>query len=154
MISNLWWLWIVLAAIFIIGEIFTMGFFLLWFGIGAVVAGILSVLGLSADWQWIVFISISGGLFLISRRFAERFTKKQPPGIGADRFVGEKGIVVEEIDNIKHTGLVKVSNGVWMADSDTGEILAVGEKIEVVKVIGTHLIVRILKGGVEDGNSG
>lgn len=148
MISNLWWLWMIMAAIFIIGEIFSAGFFLLWFGIGAVVAGILSSLGFGADWQWIAFISISGGLFVISRRFAERFTKKQPPGVGADRFIGEKGIVLEEIDNIRHTGLVKVSNEVWMADSDTGEIIAVGEKIVVVKVIGTHLVVRVLREGV------
>jgi inner membrane protein len=148
MISNLWWLWMIMAAIFIIGEIFSAGFFLLWFGIGAVVAGILSSLGFGTDWQWIAFISISGGLFVISRRFAERFTKKQPPGIGADRFIGEKGIVLEEIDNIRHTGLVKVSNEVWRTDSDTGEIITVGEKIVVVKVIGTRLVVRVLREGV------
>ncbi|MCF6159124.1 MAG: NfeD family protein [wastewater metagenome] len=145
MASDLWWLWMIMAAIFVISEIFTAGFFLLWFGIGAAVAGILSGLGFNVGWQWIAFIIISASLFVLSRRFAERFTKKGPSGVGADRFIGQKGIVLEQIDNIKHTGTVKTRDEVWRADSDTGEVIPAGEKIEVVKVVGTHLVVRILK---------
>lgn len=145
MMDNLWWLWMIMAAIFIIGEIFTAGFFLLWFGIGAAIAGILAIIGLGIGWQWPAFIIISGSLFILSRRFAERFTKIQPSGIGADRFYGQKGIVLEEIDNIKHTGVVKIRDEVWRADSNTGEVITTRERIEVVKVVGTHLVVRALK---------
>ena len=79
-----WLIWMAVAAVFIIGEIFTLGFFLLWFGIGAAVAGILAIFGLGGSWQWGAFAVVSGVLFVLSRRFAERFSKKQPPGIGAD----------------------------------------------------------------------
>ncbi len=137
----------IIAAAFIITEIFTPGFFLLWFGIGAAVAGVLALLGLGMGWQWGAFVFISCALFVVSRKFAERFTKKQPSGVGADRFIGERGLVLEEIDNIKNTGIVKIRNDNWRADSSTGEVIPVGVKVEVTKIVGTRLVVRILKEG-------
>ena len=142
--AGIWWIWMILAAICIIGEIFTAGFFLLWFGIGALVAGLLALLGLGAGWQWAAFVVVSGVLFVVSRRFAERFTKKQPPGIGADRFIGKRGIVLEEIDNAKNTGRVRIDKEEWRADSDTGEKIPAGTHIEVVRLEGTHVVVRPL----------
>ena len=53
-----------IAALFIIGEIFTQGFFLLWFGIGAAVAGICAILGLGVGWQLGSFVVVSGLLFV------------------------------------------------------------------------------------------
>jgi membrane protein implicated in regulation of membrane protease activity len=142
---KIWWIWMIIAAFFIVGEIFTQGFFILWFGVGAAVAGILSLLGLGIGWQLAAFVVVSGVLFIVSRRFAERFSKKQPPGIGADRFVGLEGIVLEEIDNAKNTGQVRVQKDEWRADSETGEIIPVGKRVKVTRLDGTHLVVKIIK---------
>ncbi len=142
---EIWWIWIAMAALFIIGEIFTQGFFLLWFGIGAAVAGILAILGLGVGWQLGAFVVVSGALFVASRRLAEKISKKQPPGIGADRFVGLDGIVLEEIDNVKNTGRVRVQKDEWRADSETGEIIPEGELIVVTRLDGTHMVVKIKK---------
>ncbi|MDH4220127.1 MAG: NfeD family protein [Candidatus Aminicenantes bacterium] len=142
---KIWWIWMIIAAFFIVGEIFTQGFFILWFGVGAAVAGILSLLGLGIGWQLAAFVVVSGVLFIVSRRFAERFSKKQPPGIGADRFVGLEGIVLEEIDNAKNTGQVRVQKDEWRADSETGEIIPVGKRVKVTRLDGTHLVVKITK---------
>ncbi|MFH1941612.1 MAG: NfeD family protein [bacterium] len=103
---KIWMLWMALAAVFIIGEMFTAGFFLLWFGIGAAVAGVLALLGVGAGWQWGSFVVLSGILFGISRRFAERITKKQPPGIGADRFIGKQCVVLETIEKEYETCII------------------------------------------------
>jgi len=135
------------AAVFIIGEIFTLGFFLLWFGIGAAVAGILAIFGLGGSWQWGAFAVVSGVLFVLSRRFAERFSKKQPPGIGADRFIDKKGVVLEEVDNIKNSGRIRMGKEEWRAESDTGEVILVGKMVEVTRLVGTHVVVKTLKGG-------
>ncbi len=140
-----WWIWMALAALFVIGEIFTQGFFLLWFGIGAAVAGILAIMGLNFGWQLGAFVVVSGVLFLVSRRLAEKISKKQPPGIGADRFIGLEGIVLEEIDNLKNTGRVRVQKDEWRADSETGEKIAEGERIVVTRLDGTHMVVKIKK---------
>jgi membrane protein implicated in regulation of membrane protease activity len=145
MAIKIWWIWMVIAAFFVIAEIFTMGFFLLWFGIGAAVAGVLALLGVGIGWQLAAFVLVSGVLFAVSRRFAERFSKKQPPGIGADRFVGLEGIVLEEIDNAKNTGRARVKEDEWRADSETGEIIPEGTRITVARMDGTHLVVRPLK---------
>jgi membrane protein implicated in regulation of membrane protease activity len=134
--------WFIFAAVLIIGEIFTVGFFLACFGIGALVAGVLAMVGLNPGWQWGSFIIVSGVLFAVSRRFAEKFTRKQPPGIGADRFIGKKGIVLEEIDNIKNTGSVRIDKEIWRADSETGKIIKKGKAIVVIRLDGTHLVVK------------
>jgi len=147
MADNVWLIWMIMAAVFIIGEIFTAGFFLLWFGIGAAAAGILAMLDIGAGWQWATFIVVSGLLFVVSRRFAERITKKQPPGIGADRFIGMKGVVLEEVDNTKNTGRVRIEKEEWRADSDTGEVIPVDTRVEVIRLVGTRLIVKTLKEG-------
>jgi len=119
----------------------------LFFGIGAAIAGILALLGFGVPWQWGSFIVVSVILFVISRRFAERFSKKQPPGIGADRFIDKRGVVLEEIDNIKNTGRVRIGKDEWRADSDTGEIIPTGKTVEVTRVEGTHLVVKVLSEG-------
>ena len=142
-----WWIWMALAALFIIAEIFTMGFFILWFGIGAAVAGVLAILGLNAGWQWGSFVVVSGVLFAATRRLAERLTKKQPPGVGADRFIGKMGVVLESVDNIKNTGRVRIDKDRWRADSDSDEVIPVGKRVKVVGLDGTHLVVQTLKEG-------
>lgn len=145
MIIKIWWIWMIIAAFFVLGEIFTAGFFLLWFGIGAAIAGLLAMFGLSFGWQLGAFVVVSGVLFVVSRRFAERFSKKQPAGIGADRFIGSRGIVLEEIDNDKNTGRVRLKKEEWRADSETGEVIPAGKKVKVTKMDGTHIVVKTLK---------
>ncbi|MBE0433032.1 NfeD family protein [candidate division WOR-3 bacterium] len=145
--GDLWWIWLVLAAVFLVAEIFTAGFFIFWFGIGAAAAGLLALLGLNIVWQWFVFVVISGSLFIVSRRFAERFTKKQPPGIGADRFIGKIGVVLEDINNVKNTGRVRIDKDEWRADSETDDTIAAGTRVVVTRLDGTHVIVKISEGG-------
>jgi len=142
-----WMLWLALAAICIVGEMFTAGFFLLWFGIGAAVACVLAVVGMSTGWQWASFIVISGVLFLVSRKFSEKLTKKQPPGIGADRNIGKQGVVLEEINNENSTGRLRLEREEWRAESENDEVIPSGEKVIVVRLDGTHLIVKRVEKG-------
>lgn len=142
-----WWIWFIMAAVMAIGELFTAGFFLLWFAVGAAIAGIMDALGLGAGWQWATFVIVSGILVAISRKFAEKVTSKQPPGIGADRFVDEMGVVLEEIDNVKNTGRVRIEKDEWRADSSAGKVIPEGALVRVVKVNGAHLVVKQINKG-------
>ncbi len=142
---KIWYIWMIFAALFVVGEIFTAGFFLLWFGVGAAVAGVLALFGLGFGWQLGAFVFVSGVLFVVSRKFAEKFTKKQPPGIGADRVIGKEGIVLEEIDNSKSTGRVRLKKEEWRAESDTGEVIPVENQVKVIRLDGTHLVVKLIK---------
>ena len=139
---DLWWIWIIVGVLLIIGEIFTAGFFLIWFGIAAIIAGIIAFFELDVVWQGLAFVIISAILLAGTRRLAERFTKKQPPGIGADRFINQTGIVLEEINNDKNTGRIRVQKDQWRAESLEGDIIAEGSKVLVVKIEGTRLVVK------------
>lgn len=145
--DNYWWIWFILAGLFAIFEIFTAGFFMLWFAVGAAVAGFLALLGAGIIWQWVVFIVVSGILIAVSRRFAERITKKQPPGIGADRFIGKIGIVLEDINNIENVGRVRIDKDEWRADSETDDVIPKGTRVIVTRLDGTHLVVKIHEKG-------
>jgi membrane protein implicated in regulation of membrane protease activity len=140
--QNYWWAWMILAALFIVGEIFTAGFFLLPIGLGAAFAGLVALLGGNTTWQWVVFVISSFVLFLVSRRFAQKITKEQPPGIGADRSIGQECIVLERIDNLHDTGRVRMGKEEWRAESDGDDPIEKGVKVIVTKLSGTHLVVK------------
>lgn len=144
---KLWWIWIIIAAFFAISEIFTAGFFILWFGIGALVAGVLALLGVGIIWQWVAFVVVSGILVAISRKFADRVTKQQPPGIGADRLIDKIGVVLEDIHNIENTGRVRIDKDEWRADSETGGTIPKGTEVIVTRLDGTHVVVKEYKKG-------
>ncbi|MFP3868805.1 MAG: NfeD family protein [Desulfobacteraceae bacterium] len=150
--ADLWWVWMVLAGIFLVGELFTAGFFLLWFAIGAAVAGLLAWWGPGLAWQILTFALVTGILLAFSRQLADKISKKQPSDIGADRFTGQYGIVTEEIDNLRNTGKVRVKQDEWRADSATGENIALDTLVKVVRLEGTHLVVRPNSKGDRNGS--
>ena len=53
-----WIFWLVLGVLLIIAEVFTLGFVLFWFGLGAVAAALVGFLGGSVLLQFLVFIRL------------------------------------------------------------------------------------------------
>ncbi|NIO27850.1 MAG: NfeD family protein [Candidatus Latescibacteria bacterium] len=145
--AEYWWIWMIFAGLLIVGEIFTFGFFLLPFGIGAIVTGLVALAGFGEIAQWVAFIVVSTVLFAVSRLFADRFSKEQPPGIGADRFTGQRCIVLEEINNAQGTGRIRLGQEEWRADSASGDIIPPGTTVLVTGVNGTHLLVNRVEEG-------
>ncbi len=154
MADKLWLLWMLLGAILLIGEMLTVGFFLLWFSVGAFLAGVIALLGLSRFWQLLVFVLVSGILFAISRKFAEKVTNSQPEGIGANRMSGKQGVVLEEINNEKNIGKVRIDRDEWRADSKNNEIIPEGTHIKVIEIKGTRLIVEPIQEKQEQKQEG
>lgn len=147
MSASLWWVWMVLAAVFLIGEMFTAGFFLLWFGVGAAVGGLVTLLHGGAAIQLAAFVVVSVTGVLVSRRFADRVTDEQPSGVGADRFIGTECVVLEEIDNQANTGRVRLGGEEWRAESESGAPVSQGTRVAVTEVVGTRARVRIIEKG-------
>ena len=139
---EVWVMWLVLAGVLLVGEMFSAGFFLFWFSIGAAVAGLAALLGAHESVQLIVFIVVSGTLFVTGKKFAKRVTKEQPSGIGADRFVGGTGIVLEEINPPANTGKIRLNQESWRAESENGEVVPEGATVKVLRIDGTRAIVQ------------
>jgi membrane protein implicated in regulation of membrane protease activity len=133
-------IWILIAAVCFIGEMMTVGFFLLWFGVGASASAVLNYFGFSETTQIIVFILISLVLLAISRPFAKKITGGMPSKKAAsDRLIGEKGIVIEEISP-ENGGVVNIGGDIWRATSD--QKINKDEHILVEKIKGITLVVK------------
>jgi membrane protein implicated in regulation of membrane protease activity len=75
-----WWLWLVLGLVLLGLEIFTPGgFYVLFFGIGALVVGTLVGLGAGGPvwFQWLLFSALSVVSLLIFRPHLIRATRSQ-----------------------------------------------------------------------------
>src|SRR5918996_2869625 len=94
-----WVLWAILAAILIVAEIFTSGFVLLWFGVGALAAAFAGLIGIdSLVIQFMIFVVVSIGLTAASRTiFLNYFSReKSEPSLrsGVESMPGKIGTVV------------------------------------------------------------
>ena len=66
--NYLWIFWTILGAILILAEVFTTGFVLLWFGLGALAAALANLAGVtSIPLQFLIFAVVSIGLTAASR---------------------------------------------------------------------------------------
>ncbi len=143
-----WILWIVLGAILIIAEIFTLGFVLFWFGIGALAAALAGWLGFGFGFQFLVFTVISIVLTAMSRTIFVKYFPHDEDAVkmGIDSLPGQIGTVTIASKGALQEGAVKVYGSVWTAfPIDDATPLVEGEKVEVVRVQGSSIYVRSTK---------
>src|SRR6266496_231513 len=68
-----WILWLILGVVLVIAEIYTLGFVLFWFGIGALAAAIVGYLGFGLGLQFLAFAIVSVALTAMSRTIFARY---------------------------------------------------------------------------------
>ena len=145
-----WILWVILGIGLIIAEIFTLGFVLLWFGVGALAAALVGFLGLGFGWQFIAFAVVSIGLTAMSRTiFSNYFSHNTENDIktGVDALPGQIGTVVSSSAGALQEGAVKVFGSTWTAYPCPGEPpLEAGERVSVERVQGASIYVRRVGG--------
>ncbi len=133
------WLWTIFALFMGIGEMFTAGFFLLPFAVGAAAAAILAWFNVALIAQWLVFFGVTAFAFAFLRKYIGRQDDGDQPAIGANRWAGAEGVVLEAVDPATGVGMVRVLNEEWRAVSMSR--IEIGTKIMVVDVRGTRLMV-------------
>jgi membrane protein implicated in regulation of membrane protease activity len=135
------WIWLVIAAVLYVGEMLTMTFFLLPFGIGATVALVASLLGVEIWLQWVLFIAVSIIVLIALRPLARRLTAKAEPTVsGVDRLIGMTGHIIEGISPAGEMR-ARVDREVWNVVTEAGEVLALDTAVRVLRVDGAHLVV-------------
>jgi inner membrane protein len=147
--NRLWYIWFILAALLVVAEIFTSGFVLLWFGVGALVAGVLALSGIAGlPVQVAVFLLVAILLTFASRRLFERLVLHGSPGgelkTGVETLPGRTGVVVEASSGVTREGAVRIFGSTWRAFpiEEDDEELQKGEKVIVERVEGASLYVR------------
>ncbi len=138
-------LWIVLGVALIIAEIFTFGFVLFCFGIGAFAAALIGGLGFGLGLQFLVFASVSIALTAMSRTIFAKYLSQNDENavkMGMDSLPGQIGTVTLASKGALQEGAVKVYGSTWTAFPIDDTPLIQGEKVEVVRVQGSSIYVQ------------
>lgn len=134
--------WICAGIIFGVLEAVTVQLVSVWFVIGSCAALVSSLLGAKLYVQIIVFIVTSVLMLLITRPIVKKKLTVKVEPTNADRCIGLIATVIEDINNIDGTGLVKVDGKIWTARSSDSSIIEKGTKVIIEKIDGVKLIVK------------
>lgn len=143
-----WVFWVVLGAILVVAEIFTTGFVLLWFGIGAFAAAFAGLIGVDSLFlQFLIFAGVSGALTASSRTIFINYFSREKTGqelrTGVDALPGKIGTVVSSSKGALNEGAVKVFGSTWTAYPAPGEDpLEAGERVCVESIEGASIYVK------------
>lgn len=135
--------WLGLFVFLLLVEIFTMGLTTIWFAGGALVAFFMAVLGVEMPIQIVVFLAVSIGLLVLTRPLAMKFFNTERQKTNADRLIGQKAVVLEEIDTLHGVGCVEVNGMQWSAKTAHAEgKIEVGTVVLIEGIQGVKLIVK------------
>ncbi len=136
-----WVAWVVVAVVFAVGEILTLGFFLGPFAIAAAVAAIVSAAGAPLLVSGIAFLLASAVSFGALRPIVRRHTRL-PARLrtGTAALVGKTATVVERVDG--QAGCVKLEGEMWSARSYLDdEVIEPGSRVQVMEIRGATALV-------------
>lgn len=138
----MWQLWVILAGLFFVIEIATVGFLVFWFGVGALIAMVVSLFTDSLAIQTTVFIISSTVLLFFTRPFVNKFKVNDEVQTNAFSIIGKKGIVTQTIDAVSGKGLVKIGTETWSAKSANDVNIEKGTEVEILDIDGVKAIVK------------
>jgi membrane protein implicated in regulation of membrane protease activity len=143
MMQFLWWHWVVLGIVLLMLELAVPAFFLVWFGLGALIVGVvlLAVPALSPAWQGLAWIACSlVFIWLWFKVFKPGFYKTRA-GMSKGAVIGEIGLVIRDIRPFEK-GQIRfqkpvLGDEVWESIAD--EEIKAGERVKVLEVEGNML---------------
>ena len=134
-------IWLALLVGTLILEAVTQQLFSIWFSAGALAAVIAGLFGAGIWLQIVIFVLVTAVSLLATRPLARRLQRKKIEPTNADRYVGCSAVVLEEIDNLKGTGSIKVSGQTWSVRSANGSVIPAGATVQTVSIQGAKMLV-------------
>lgn len=133
-----WWAWMLGGFFLLLGELLTPGgFFIFFFGVGALVTGALAAAGvvLSPALQWLVFSAVSiASLLLFRKPLLARIGPRDVVG-GPPDVIGETAVALVAIPP-GEIGQAELRGTPWRARNVSPRGLAAGERCRVQRVDG------------------
>ena len=133
----IWFIIIIVAALI---EMNTMDLTSIWFSVGALIAFVLSLVGVTPVWQIVVFVLVTVLLIISVRPVAKNYFKTNVISTNADRLIGKVAVCTKPI-GVGERGEVKIDGKYWLAISSCNEEVTIDEKVEVLAIEGVKLIV-------------
>ena len=141
----MWQFWLIAAGVFLILEIFTMGFLVFWLSIGCLLAMLISFVTDSLILQTTVFVLSSGLLIFATKPLVKKFAEKDNTKTNVYSLVGKKAIVTEDIDWTTGSGQIKFEGQVWSAKTEEQVNILKGTEVEIEKIEGVKAYVKPVK---------
>jgi membrane protein implicated in regulation of membrane protease activity len=140
----MWPVWLGLAVVLGVAELFSMDLILLMLAAGAVVGVLTAIIGLPVAVQ--VLAAVAGSvamLALVRPSVVKRLHSGPDLVLGHEALVGRQAVVVEEISS--QGGLIRVGGEDWTARPyDDDEVIRVGSKVDILQIRGaTALVYRV-----------
>ena len=134
-------LWLIVVAVMLVIEIFTMGLTTIWFSIGAVAAAVASGFSAPVWLQIVLFAAVSVLVMLLVRPFAMKVMDSGKMKTNLAEIAGQKVRVLEEINNSEGTGKVMYRGVEWMARSVDDAVMAKDSIVTGQSISGVKLMV-------------
>jgi inner membrane protein len=140
-----WWLWLLLGLILLGLEMASVGgFFVIFFGVGALVVGVLAGLHLvAAVWlQWLLFSAVSiVSMLLLRRPLLEWMKRREPVRPPVDSLVGQTAVLTEDLPS-GGVGKAELRGTSWNVRTQQQTGLVRGQRTRVERVDGLTLWVK------------
>ena len=140
----MWQIWLIAAGVFLVLEIFTMGFLVFWLSIGCLLAALVSLITDSIIIQTAVFVFSSILLIFATKPLVKKFAEKDNTKTNVYSLAGKKAIVIEDIDWVAGTGQIKFEGQVWSAKTSEQVNIEKGTEVEIEKIEGVKAFVKPL----------
>lgn len=138
----MWYFWLILAGIFIIAEIATVGFLIFWLSLGSLCAMLTSFFTDNIIIQTAVFVVTSVLFIFLTRPLAKKLAKTDNTLVtNAFSIIGKKAIVIKEINPTLGVGQIKIDGQVWTAKSTNEEIISEGTEVLILNIDGVKAVV-------------
>ena len=139
----LWWHWIVGGIALIMLELTMPSFFVLWFGLGAIIVGLLLLIapGFPLSEQILLWVIASVGMTIVWFRVFNRSKNKTRIGTALSDVIGEVGLLVIETAPFQR-GKVRFQRPIlgaeeWPCTSDAE--ITIGTRVKLISVEGGFL---------------
>ncbi|GAA3130957.1 NfeD family protein [Planomonospora alba] len=137
-----WVIWLVLAVVLGVAEIFTLTTALGLLGGAALVAGLAALIGLPVPLQLIVFAGALGAGVAVVRPIAKRHLRPLPPGqrFGVQALIGKTAYVTSEVTG--RGGRIRIGGEEWSARAyDETLVIPAGAAVDVMEIEGATALV-------------
>jgi len=139
-------IWLSIGVLLLFIEVATGGFWIGFFGIGAIVVSIAVWVNLveTLNSQVAVFLIASVVLLVALRQQLKKWMYRKSAPTAFMSSVGDLANVVEQIPSTG-SGRVSYQGSTWDAESETGETLPADAQVQIVRQEGTRLFVKTVK---------
>ncbi len=143
---DIWLIWVIIALVLFIIELFTAGFAIICLSIGAGGAAIAAAMESSIEVQLLTFAVVSLLAIIAVRPLLKRLIYRggEKVATNSSAMVGKHGVVCSDVDGDDESGRVIIEGIDWRARSLDGDLIPKGTKVVVVAIDSVVLTIKKL----------